>query len=196
VPWNNMVDQVVVVDGLAWGAKHKGLGSHLVLTEGKVYLRNIDLREYDSNGRLLRITGTLRKAQMAKAPPGVQGYTESFDYFFIDAIDVQRIENVTRDQLLRSPHDWIVPGMQIGQALEMIRARQMQTYGLALAAAPDGAKTHCYRVSDDTAVVLHELNQRVQSVAKVEGSFTTKSDQNWTALPGYKLPDRPPRKSK
>ena len=43
IAWNDMIDRIVDVDGLVWGAFHKGLGSHLVLPHGKVYLSNTDL---------------------------------------------------------------------------------------------------------------------------------------------------------
>ena len=68
IAWNDMIDRIVDVDGLAWGAFHKGLGSHLVLPHGKVYLSNTDLLKSDLNGRLVRVTGILRKSHVSAAP--------------------------------------------------------------------------------------------------------------------------------
>lgn len=190
VKWDDMVSRVIEVDGLAWGAQSKGLGAHLVLPNGKVYLRSINLTDSDLNGRLIRISGVLRKASTGPAPKGAQGYSERIDYFYVQPIEATRIDKVVRHQLLPSPHDWIVPGISIDEANALVRSRGLTKYGLALAASPDGSMAHSYRLGDNEVVVFYELNGQVKSVAKVQVSRVGRGGDKWTSVLGCRLPSK------
>lgn len=191
--WDEMVNTVVEVDGLAWGAASKGLGAHLVLPTGKVYLRDANLLPHDNNGRLLRVAGVLRKAQTAKAPPGVQGYSESFDYFYIETIEAVRIDKVTSGQLLPSNDEWIVEGLPVEKANEMIRARRLRPYGLSVASTTEGARPHCYELGNSQVMVFYELKGRILSIAWVQITGRSKRDLVWKPVSGLRLPPRPAR---
>lgn len=39
IRWDEMVGKPVTIEGLAWGAFAKGLGQHLILPNGRVYVR-------------------------------------------------------------------------------------------------------------------------------------------------------------
>ncbi len=189
--WDEMVDRVMTVDGLAWGARSKGLGAHLVFPMGKVYLRGIDLIDADLDGRLVRVSGILRKAAIGPVPQGVQGYPDRFDYFYLDLVQAGRIDKVVHDQLLPSNDAWIMPGLPINDALALIRSRQLSPFGLALAASPDGAVAHSYELSEGEVLLLYELNGVVQSVFKVQVSGGDKGTK-MTPVPGCRLPEGMP----
>ena len=184
IKWDDMVNTLVEVDGLAWGGYSKGLGAHLCLPAGKVYLRGLDLVKSDNNGRLLRISGVLRKAQTAKVKGGVQGYSQSFDYFYIETLEATRIERIVLDQLLPSKHAWITQGLQMERAETLIQSRGLTKYGLALAAPPDGSKAHSYKLNETELLVFYEFNGRVKSVAKVRIKNPTKSGLEWSSVLG------------
>ena len=86
--------------------------------------------------------------------------------------------------------------MPIDEATGLVRSRQLQEYGLALAASPDGAKAHCYLLGEDDVLLFYELNGRVKSVAKVTVSPNFKESRGWTVLPGCRLPAKPGLPSK
>ena len=190
VKWDDMVNTIVEVDGLAWGAQSKGLGAHLVLPHGKVYLRNINLTNSGFNGRLIRVSGVLRKTSTGPVPKGVQGYSQRVDYFYVETVEATRIDKVMRHQLLPSQHDWIVPGLPIDEANALIRSRGLAEYGLALAASPDGAKAHSYRLNDKEVLAFHELNGRVKSVAIVQVSRVARGGDKWTSVLACRLPSK------
>lgn len=77
----------------------KGLGQHLILPNGRVYVRGFKFFDHDANGRLLRIEGVLRKRHVRKAPPGAQGYNADFDYFYVDT-SWQKVDKLTDPQNL------------------------------------------------------------------------------------------------
>jgi hypothetical protein len=94
-PWGDVVGRRVVVEGLAWGAAEKGLGQRVILAEGQVYVENVDYLRHKANGRLVRITGTLRKERMKAAAPDAQGYGANFDYFVIETDEWRLVDQVT-----------------------------------------------------------------------------------------------------
>jgi hypothetical protein len=94
-PWDDVVGRRVVVEGLAWGAMEKGLGPRIVMDADRVYVRKVDLVKHKANGKLVRITGTLRKEHMkgvADTFPPAQGYAKDFDYYVIDVEDWRIID--------------------------------------------------------------------------------------------------------
>lgn len=95
-PWAELVGREVVVEGLAWGATEKGMGQRVVLDEAVVYARNIDYLKHKAHGRLVRVSGTLRRGQVTKASPGAGGFGAEFDYFYIDVTRWEIIEEVSK----------------------------------------------------------------------------------------------------
>ena len=193
IAWNDMIDRIVDVDGLVWGAFHKGLGSHLVLPHGKVYLSNTDLLKSDLNGRLVRVTGILRKSHVSAAPKGSQGYSQPFGYYSLDVVEITRIEKLQLDQLLPTKNDWIVPSVSAENVAQMIQDRNLKEYLLALRASTDGSTTKSYLVSDGLVLVYRILNGRIASVSKIKLNKPGKVDDEWISVNGVKLP--PVRKS-
>ena len=102
-------------------------------------------------------------------------------------IDVQRIDKLVRDQLLPSAYDWLIPGLPIKAATDLIRSRRFPEYGLSLAAAPDGSKAHSYQVGDTELIVFYELNGRVKSVTRVELNGVARGGHKWVRLSAYRL---------
>jgi hypothetical protein len=94
-PWNDVVGRMVVVEGLAWGSREKGLGQRVILDGSIVYVSNLDFAKQDLEGRLVRVRGTLQKKLMRAAPKGTQGYGEDFEYFTIAADQSERIDKAT-----------------------------------------------------------------------------------------------------
>lgn len=187
VAWDDMVGSVVQFDGIAWGAYAKGLGAHVVMPRDKIYVKNVDLVKSDLNGRLVRITGLLKKERMQPAAKGVQGYGQAFDYFTVETVAVERIEKVRLSQVLPSKRDWIVPGMDSKKAFEFITKRNLQPYQLALMASQDGSKTHSYLVSEGLVVVFRVFNGKVVSVSSLELNGPGKVDDEWVAIPAFEL---------
>ena len=188
IAWNDMTGRLVDVDGLAWGAFEKGLGSHLVLPRGKIYLRNTDLLDSDLNGRLVRVTGILKKSRVDPAPKNAQGYSQSFEYYYLDIVHVSRIEKLELDQLLPTKNDWILPGVTAENAERMIQARKLDEYLLALRAPTDGSTTKSYLVSDGLVLVYRVLDGRIASVSKIKLNKPGKIDDEWISVNGFKLP--------
>jgi hypothetical protein len=105
--WSAMVGKSVTVEGLAWGGYSKGLGQHLILPYGRVYIRGFRFakqfsksRKPNFNGRLISIIGILRKGHVKKALPGEQGSGSDFDYFYIDSKSWKIVERLTNPQIL------------------------------------------------------------------------------------------------
>ena len=94
--WEQFVGKSVVVEGLAWGVYEKGLGQRVIVDHGHIYVHGPML----PNGKLVRVAGMLRRGQMKPAPPGSQGYNESFEYLYIEAAKVKQIDVVELPQLL------------------------------------------------------------------------------------------------
>ena len=187
IAWNDMTGSVVDVDGLAWGAFEKGLGSHLVLPRGKVYLKNTDLLNSDLNGRLVRATGILMKSSVDAAPKGAQGYSQPFEYYYLDVVDISGIAKLELDQLLPTKNDWILPGVRAENAERMIQDRNLKEYLLALRAPTDGSTTKSYLVSDGLVLVYRVLDGRIASVSKIKLNKPGKADDEWITLNGFKL---------
>ena len=185
IAYDAMVGQVVDVDGLAWGAFDKGLGAHLILPRGKVYLKDMPLEQ---NGRLVRVTGILRKSSVGVAPKGAQGYSQPFDYFSLDIIQMSRIEKVELDQLLPTKDDWVLPGVSADAVAKMIQSRNFAEHPLALAASRDGSTTKSFLVSDGVVLAYRVLDGRVISVSKIKINKPGKIDDEWAPLNGYKFP--------
>jgi hypothetical protein len=93
-PWSALVDRPVVVEGLAWGAYAKGLGSHVQLSDAQIYLRNLELLKHDVNGRLIRVEGILRREHVEAVSTFSQGSGKAYDYFYIEVQKWQPIERV------------------------------------------------------------------------------------------------------
>lgn len=188
VEWDDMVGQVVRVDGLAWGAYAKGLGQHLVLPHGQVYVRGVDYSQQDLNGRLLQVEGVLRKARVEAAPPGVQGYGRGFDYFYLDAVNVAHIDQVKYDQLLPAAGDWIVTGQRTAPALEAMDRLGYREYLRALAEPSDGSTAHSFQTRDDEVLLLFDLNGQVKSLTNIKLNDTSRRiDDDYIKVKAYKL---------
>ena len=188
IAWNDMTGRLVDIDGLAWGAFEKGLGSHLVLPNGKVYLKNADLLNSDQNGRLVRATGVLRKSRVDAAPKSAQGYAQPFEYYSLDVVEIVRIEKLELDQLLPTKNDWILSGSSAENVSLMIQNRKFNEYLLALRAATDGSTTKSYLVSDGIVLAYRVLDGRVVSVSKIKLNEPGKGDDEWITISGFKLP--------
>jgi hypothetical protein len=104
-PWDDLLGKRVVAEGLAWGAFAKGLGEHVILEDAKVYVRKIDYLKHDLDGRLVRVTGVLRRQRMTKAPPGAQGYSDGFDYYVIEADGAEVIDQVNELRVKEAPRN-------------------------------------------------------------------------------------------
>ena len=191
VAWDDFVDQIVTVDGLAWGAHAKGLGQHVVLPAGRVYVRGIDYSKHDLNGRLLRISGFLRKLRVEKAPPNVQGYGETFDYYVLESLEVARIDKIQFDQLLPSTFAWIVVGAETDAALRTIGRLEFQKYTLALTGSDDGSTPHSYQITESEVLLFSDLNGRIKSITKIQLNDPSKRvDDQWIPVKAYRLPSK------
>ncbi len=167
VSWNDWVGKVVTVDGLAWGAYDKGLGQHLILPSGRVYIQDVDYLKHDLNGRLLRVSGYLRKSRVKKAPSKAQGYSKPFDYFSIETFAVERIEQIQHDQLLPSPFDWIVLGGKTEDALRSLNRLKYQKVALSLTPKA-GSTPHAYHVSDAETLFFYDSGGRITSIGRIK----------------------------
>ena len=189
IDWNDMQGRLVDVDGLAWGAFDKGLGYHLVLPNGKVYLKDTDLLSSKQNGRLVRVTGVLRKFRVNAAPKDAQGYSQTFEYYALDVVEMTRIEKLELDQLLPTKREWIVPGAAAENVEKMIQDRNFPEYPLALRASTDGSTTKSCLVSDGIVLVYRVLDGQIASVSKIKLNDPDKRvDDEWVTLSGFKLP--------
>ena len=188
IAWNDMVDQIVDVDGLAWGAFEKGIGPYAVLPRGRVYLKNLDLLNTDFNGRLIRVSGVLRKSRVEPAGKFAQGYSQPFEYFYIEIISASRIDKLEHDQLLPTEHNWIVAGLSADTAAKYIADRNLQPYALSLAAPNDRSTSHSYLVSDGLVLTYRVQDGRVSTVTKIHLNSIGKSDDKRVSVKGFKLP--------
>ena len=188
VAWNDMVDRVVNVEGLAWGAFEKGLGSHLVLPHGKVYIKGVDLHKTDLNGRLVHVTGVLKKSRIEAAPVGAQGYSKPFEYFYLDVIDISQTEKIGIDQLLPTKDDWVLPGASAEHVARLIAARKLDKYPIAITRSTDGATPHAYKVSEGLVLVYMVLRGKVTTVSNIKYSNAGEPKEQSTTLRGFKLP--------
>ncbi len=191
IPWNDMVDQVVTVDGVPWGWVSKGLGQYVASPSQHVYLNSLARKPEEIEGRLMRVTGVLRRHHMPAAPPGAQGYGQAFDYYSIDAFSIEPIEKVERDQMLPVAEDWIYVGMNGVQALDLMRARQLQEAYLAVENPRDGAEDFAYMVGERLAIKFDVLENKVVRMSTVNLHPEGKLFNEWTDIQGYPLPPRP-----
>ena len=168
VSWDDLVGKIVTVDGLAWGAYEKGLGQHLVLPHGRVYIRDVDYLKHDLNGRLLRVSGYLRKSRVEKAPSKAQGYSESFDYFTIETFAAEGIDQIQHDQLLSSPFVWIVMGGKTDQALRSLNRLGYQDAGPLQESLREGLTSHAYRINEKEILSFYAMGGRITSLARVK----------------------------
>jgi hypothetical protein len=94
-PWREVVGKQVTVDGLAWGAHEKGLGPRVILDRSAVYVENVDYLKAKVNGKLVRITGTLRFRQIDPAPQAAQSFgPKSVTYYAIEVESMFLIDQV------------------------------------------------------------------------------------------------------
>jgi hypothetical protein len=178
----------VTVDGLAWGAYDKGLGQHLILPHGRVYVRDADYLKHDLNGRLLRVSGYLRKSHLEKAPPTSQGYSESFDYFWIESFAVERIDQIQHDQLLPSPDDWIVMGGDAESALRSLNRLGYSDVGTLQLALKEGSTAHAHGISDEETLFFYDTGGRITSLARIKRNDPRKRiDDEWVGVKAYRL---------
>lgn len=195
IPWNDMVDQVVTLDGVAWGGFSKGLGQYVASPSQQVYLNSLARKPEEIEGRLVRVTGILRRHHMPAAPPGAQGYGQAFDYYSIDAFSVEVIEKLERDQLVPVAEDWIYVGMDAAKALEMMAARKLTESPMALAPPRDGSVIHGFHLEGDMSVVFSTLNNQVVSLSTRKHSPRGRKYDEWAGVRGYRLPPRPEESS-
>jgi hypothetical protein len=188
IPWEQFDNQLVEVEGLAWGAFDKGLGAHLRLAQNdEVYLENIDLTNTDLNGRLLNLVGVFRKKRVEKAPPGAQGYGESFDYYSIDVVAARKIEKVEQYQVLPPRNEWILPGMPVAQILQKLQARNWDLKD-GVAAAPDGSKLHNYQIEGRRFLGFKELNGQIINIWEFQYNQGQPLQSRTINLRGFELP--------
>lgn len=190
ISWNDLVGKVVEVDGVVWGKLAKGIGPYLLLVDGqRLYLRNFDAAKNDVNGRLLRVAATLHKGRVEPAPEGVQGYSEPFEYFFLQVIESTRLEKIELDQLLPSASDWILAGDSAARALRAIELRQLQPYYLQFSAPNNGSKLFGFRIDDRITLVFTELDDKVSSVSILQlNDPSFRADDKTFSVSGFRLP--------
>lgn len=186
--WDQMVGQMVTVDGMAWGAFEKGLGPRLVLPVGAIYVRDVDLLKHDLNGRLLRVSGVLRKGRMDAAPPGAQGFAAPIDYFYIETLSAERVEKVERDQLLSSTHEWLHIGMDEAAAVALLVRYGGQKTALQVMAEPPGQARHTYNLVAGEAITLVAAAGRVISIDRVVFGNSGRRDNEFYRLRAYPMP--------
>ena len=192
IPWEQFDGHLVEVEGLAWGGADKGLGEHLRLAQNdEVYLENLNTTNTDLDGRLLNVVGIFRKKHMEKAPPGAQGYGESFGYFSIEVIAVRRIEKVEQYQVLPARHEWIVPGMPAAEVLQKIQSRQWPVYHRSqiVSGAPD-TKLHAFQINAARVLDLAERDGKITYVAETQliRNGTIYPSEKSINLRGFELP--------
>lgn len=191
IPWEQFDKTLVEVEGVAWGTADKGLGEHLVLTQNDiVYLENIDLLNTDLDGRLLNVVGIFRKKRVEKAPPGAQGYGQSFDYYSIEVIAARKIEKVEQYQVLPARGEWIVPGMLAAEALQKVQARQWPEYHRSVTAARDDSQSRAFQINAALLLKLTVLNGKLIGVSEIHlsDSGTRYPFEKHVELRGYELP--------
>lgn len=92
--WDDISGHRVAVEGVAWGSSDKGLGQHVFLHEGIVYVDGDDVSKLDADGKIVRVVGTLRIEHVKKSPPTVQGYAADFDAFIIKPDSVKVLDRL------------------------------------------------------------------------------------------------------
>jgi hypothetical protein len=187
IAWTDMVDQVVSIDGVAWGWLHKGIGQYVASPSQQVYLNSLARKPEEIDGRLVRVTGILRRHHMPAAPPGAQGVSQEFDYYSIDAFSVEPIERVERDQLLMVGEDWIYVGMDGKRAVDLVRARQLSEFHFAVENPRDGAENFAYVVGDGLAIMFDVLSNKVVRMWTVKFYPEGKRLNEWTEVRGHRI---------
>jgi hypothetical protein len=82
-PWEQVVGQRVVGEGLAWGSANKGFGEYVILDRAIVYVPNSGFLKADADGRTIRIRGKLSSRTIKAAPPNAQGTSRDVTIFEI-----------------------------------------------------------------------------------------------------------------
>lgn len=195
IGWDQMVGQIVTVDGLAWGANEKGLGPYLVLPNGRVYVHDVDLVNHDLNGRLLRVSGFLRRsrAPSAVSPQGLpaQGYSTPFNYYYIDAFSAERIDKVTYDQLLPSRNTWLHVGMNETAALALIKKHRLPVAYLSLIAPPGGHTWHTYVTGPGESLLLDAKEGTIVGLTRYLHSDQGKRHTKSFSVRAFPIPEPP-----
>lgn len=98
-PYNQQFDKQVTLQGMGWGLGAKGLGIRVVTPDGiPIYFDSKDVeigKGFDRwQGRLIEVTGILRKRTMRAAPKGAQGYGAAFEYLVVESAKIRGIEKV------------------------------------------------------------------------------------------------------
>ena len=94
-PWSDVIGELVVAEGLAWGEKEKGLGQRVILDGSHVFIHKIEFGDKNANGKLVRVTGRLRAIDVPRFRGGfAQSDGGNYRYFCIDADKVELIDRV------------------------------------------------------------------------------------------------------
>jgi len=98
-PYNREFDKGVTLQGVGWGLRAKGLGIRVITPDGiPIYFDSNDVdisKGFDRwQGRLIEVTGILRKRKMHAAPKGAQGYGEAFEYLVVEGAKIREIEKI------------------------------------------------------------------------------------------------------
>jgi hypothetical protein len=103
--YERCLNQQVRVQGLAWGRLEKGLGERVVTGDGmKFYLQSREDDDFEEwQGRLIEVTGVLRRRRMEASPPHAQGYGRAFDYFIIEQATIRTVDRVEFQVKLLGP---------------------------------------------------------------------------------------------
>ena len=98
-PYNRQFDKEVTLQGVGWGLRAKGLGVRVMTADGiSIYFdpKNIEIsKDFERwQGRLIEVTGILRKRMMNAAPKGAQGYGGAFEYLVVEGAKIRGIEKI------------------------------------------------------------------------------------------------------
>jgi hypothetical protein len=98
-PYNRENDKEVTLQGVAWGLHAKGLGIRVMTPDGMpVYFDPKDVetgKDFEQwQGRLIEVTGILRKRKMEAAPRRAQGYGSAFEYLVVERAKIRGIDKV------------------------------------------------------------------------------------------------------
>jgi len=109
-PYNRQFDKEVTLQGVAWGLHAKGLGIRVMMPDGvAAYFDPKDVglsKDFDRwQGRLIEVTGILRKRKMGAAPKGAQGYGEAFEYLVVERAKIRAIEKVEQSLAPKAEQD-------------------------------------------------------------------------------------------